>query len=560
MNQDFVEIPSATAQYGYSDGKPRTTVVIFEETEDATQLLQQTYDYALEECRPKLQLRADVLETQLSELGETCTIVRDDIGIRYKTRVFKLTRNFLNKSQKTVEFGDEIVQSTAQRNNGVAKTIKKQDNKIIDWLNNLRNQVIDTYFNEDGYNYDLAADNEYDLPAGYYSFDRPIDASPTKVIYMGAGKLLIANAKLPNGEWAWTTAIDGDGANLDAVNTGILQAGRIQSPVNGSFWDLDNGLMDLKAGTLTGNQFNLDLGLGVMKTFSATWGMATYQGGRLDFSLGDYGVGLDPYKIQFTNSGWGKTNIRAQSEGLLIRPELTNTGTGLNSSIQLAGNVSYVQFNNLANTLNRGRLEYTDDTTRVRTDNILSIMGLSGTTLYKPVQAFAFYTYDAENSYNNMQMVGNRIQMLNENSNQNIYITPSLNGKVVIGKSSEAIWYNLECLQVVQKSTREIKDNIIPYHKSATAELMNLTVVEYDLKQNLAKGIDDSQVGFIAEDSHSITDKEGKGIDLGKVGALNTKAIQEVNLDMSNEIHSLKAELSSLKDEMDNIKQQLGLS
>lgn len=262
LNQDYVEIPSATDLYGYSDGKPRMTVVIFEDTEDAAQLIQQTYDYALEECRPKLQLKANVLEDGVSELGETCTIIRDDRGIRYKTRVFKLTRNFLNKNQKTVEFGDEIVISTAKRNSNTGKVIKKQEDRVIYWLDSLRQELVDSYFNEDGYNYDLTADNEYDLPAGYYSFDRPIDASPTKVIYMGAGKLMIANSKKPDGQWNWTTAINGDGANLSAVNTGLLKAGRIQSAVNGSFWDLDNGLMDLRSGTLTGTNFKVDLGLG----------------------------------------------------------------------------------------------------------------------------------------------------------------------------------------------------------------------------------------------------------------------------------------------------------
>ena len=39
-------------------------------------------------------------------------------------------------------------------------------------------RITDSYWNEDGYNYELKADNEYGLPAGYYSFDRPIDQSP----------------------------------------------------------------------------------------------------------------------------------------------------------------------------------------------------------------------------------------------------------------------------------------------------------------------------------------------------------------------------------------------
>lgn len=321
--QDYVEIPSATELYGYSDGQPRTTVVTFEDTETPELLIQQTYDYALNECRPKLQLKSEVLEDGLSELGETCTIIRDDIGIRYKTRVFKITRDFLNKKKRTVEFGDEIVQSAAKRNSNTAKAIKKQEKQTIYWLDDLRQRVVDSYFNEDGYNYDLTADNEYDLPAGYYSFDRPIDASPTKVVYMGAGKILIANSKNPDGQWDWTTAIDGDGANLDAVNTGVMQAGRIQSAVDGSYWDLDNGLLNLKSGIITGKRMNLNLGEGIYIS-TAEDGSQTYiQNGIIgtrnpnNATIGQLGyiddIGKPTYVLRTT---WGSHfKIRSVTDG-----------------------------------------------------------------------------------------------------------------------------------------------------------------------------------------------------------------------------------------------------
>lgn len=199
INQDFIEIPEATAEYGYSDGKPRTTVVIFEDTKDSNLLIQQTYDYAINECRPKLQMKANVIEGGLSELGETGAVIRGDLGIRYKTRVFKVVRNFLNKNDKKVEFGDEIVISSAKRNSNTANAIKKQEEQTIYWLDAIQQQLTDSFFNEDGYNYDLKAGNEYDLPGGLYSFNRPIDENPTKLIYIGAGKMAIANSKNPDG-------------------------------------------------------------------------------------------------------------------------------------------------------------------------------------------------------------------------------------------------------------------------------------------------------------------------------------------------------------------------
>ncbi|MGP6139570.1 phage tail spike protein [Jeotgalibaca sp. A127] len=262
IGQDYVEIPWATDLYGYEDGTPRMTVIDFPDIEDESELLDSTYEYALTECRPKVQFKSNVLESGRADVGEIVTILRPDMGIRYKTRVFNLKRNFLNVSIKTIQFGEQLVQSAAQRTKKTATAIKKQEEQTVYWLEMLRQAIVDSYFNEDGYNYDLDANNEYGLPGGYYSFDRPIDQNPSKVVYMGAGKILIANSKNPDGTWDWRTAMTGDGITLDAVNTGVLTAGRILSPIDGSYWDLENGVMDLKSGVLTGTRLRMDLDTG----------------------------------------------------------------------------------------------------------------------------------------------------------------------------------------------------------------------------------------------------------------------------------------------------------
>lgn len=296
-----------------------------------------------------------------------------------------------------------------------------------------------------------------------------------------------------------------------------------------------------------------------MRGYSSTWGESLYQGGRLDFTITDpndrssYSVGLDPYKIQFSNSGWGKTNIRGQSEGLLIRPELTNTGAGLNSSIHLSGNITYLQFNDLGNNGVRGRIEVSANSTRFMSGNIVHFTEYNSPGVYQRTQALAYYTYDSVNTYNNMAIIGNRIQFVNENSNSNIYITPAVNGKLVVGKSSSAVWYNVECLTVTQKSTRRIKDNIIPLANVGLDTVNALTVVEYDLKQNLARGVFEKQIGFIFEESPSIANNEGESIDLGRVGAINTKAIQE--LSVFKDDHELR--LKALEQENKELKAKI---
>lgn len=218
LGQEFVELPELTELYGFEDGTPRYDVVEFDDIEDKAELLQATYDYALENARPKVQFKSTVNETDIAELGETVTIIRDDLNIRYKTRIFKIKRSFFNNKIKDFEFGDELIISQAKSTKQAQKAMQKQiDEASTFWLVALREAITDSFWNEDGYNYDLRVDNEYGLPSGYYSFDRPIDQNPTKAIYMGAGKLLIANSKDPNAEWVWETALDGDGIMADKI-------------------------------------------------------------------------------------------------------------------------------------------------------------------------------------------------------------------------------------------------------------------------------------------------------------------------------------------------------
>lgn len=223
IDQDYVEIPGATAIYGF-----REAVIDFSEIEDREELLQATYLELLNVSRPKVEFSADAIETEMVELGEVVTIVRDDIGIKYKTRVFELERNFLDKTIKSFRFGDRILTSGAER---IRQEQIKTDDKIKEQsslLEMVRDQAIIGYWNEDGYSYTLPANNIYNLTAGDYSFDRPIDDNPTQVIYTGAGKMLIADSKLPNGDWNWRTAATGSGLVADVITTGKLQGNNFE--------------------------------------------------------------------------------------------------------------------------------------------------------------------------------------------------------------------------------------------------------------------------------------------------------------------------------------------
>jgi phage minor structural protein len=226
LGQDYVSLPSAVSTYGF-----REAVIDFPDIEDRAELLQATYLELLNVSRPKVEFSASAIETEQIELGEIVTVIRDDLGIRYQTRVFELTRNFLNKTVKSFRFGDRIITSSAER---IKAEREKTDEKIKEQQSLLvavRREITDAYWGTDGYNYDLRPSNEYGLPAGLYSFDKPIDQDPTEVIYIGAGKALIANSKDPNGEWVWRTALTAEGFAGEEIVANSVTLNKLASDV-----------------------------------------------------------------------------------------------------------------------------------------------------------------------------------------------------------------------------------------------------------------------------------------------------------------------------------------
>ena len=250
--QEYVEIPAMTKLYGFEKGtKPRIKIVEFQDETDKEKLLRLSYEWLEKNSRMQVEYSAKVLNVGNLELGDTVGIFNPKLGIKYETRVFKVKRNLVDNKLTEFGIGDKVTTSPFSRTIELAKEMKSFQDDTVYWLDKIRERLSDKLINEDGYNYDLKADNEYKVPAGYYSFDKPIDQNPTKVVYMGAGKIAIANSKKPTGEWNWKTFLDGTGATLDLINTGVLRAGRIQSADGRSYWDLDSGEFHLEQSAVT---------------------------------------------------------------------------------------------------------------------------------------------------------------------------------------------------------------------------------------------------------------------------------------------------------------------
>lgn len=106
--QEYLEDPSATAVYGFSDGKPRIGFVEFDKIDDKNLLIKATYDKLQELKRPKVSFKASVTDVGNLSLGDTVAIIRHDLKIEYSTRVYKVTHDLLNRQNNTVELGDDF--------------------------------------------------------------------------------------------------------------------------------------------------------------------------------------------------------------------------------------------------------------------------------------------------------------------------------------------------------------------------------------------------------------------------------------------------------------------
>ena len=78
-----------------------------------------------------------------------------------------------------------------------------------------------------------------------------------------------------------------------------------------------------------------------------------------------------------------------------------------------------------------------------------------------------------------------------------------------------------------ESSSRELKTNIRQYRDKAMDVINDLSVVEYNLKEDVESGIEIDHVGFIAEDSPAIASPDGKSIIPYQAIALNTRGLQE---------------------------------
>ena len=250
--KSYVENLEAKEKYGVGKENEKKHVFGFfvdEEETDKAKLLETTRKELALLSQPKAEYTVEAVNINIDgSLGDHVQVIDDEIGFAAEVRIIK---EVVQDESKTFTFGTVTKSFGESIRNEFKKTQETINNRITSVREEVLSKITKQYFGEDGYNYDLKAGNEYGLPAGLYSFDRQINQNPSKVIYIGAGKMLISNEKRQNGEWVWKTAATADGLMGDTVVANSITANKLSADVGQALDLTSNASINSKVSSLS---------------------------------------------------------------------------------------------------------------------------------------------------------------------------------------------------------------------------------------------------------------------------------------------------------------------
>ena len=246
--QNWIEYPEMTKEYGIpSNGKmlPRKTVVVFDDVEGASELLQKTYDQLAYYCRPLVQFSTEILGSD--SIGNTVSIHRGNRNYHYQTRVFKVVTDYVN-GRVQASLGDNLSGNSINRQlSQVQSNISDLDNNKMTWYDSTEIGKYQSDIIRGAKGGSIMMMNPSDLGKGE-------SREPFQMVWMNGPSIeesdhfLVANSEgigfidgnfnLDNFKTAWT--IDGI-FNADFINAGTLQGVKIRSVHHDFIIELDQG-------------------------------------------------------------------------------------------------------------------------------------------------------------------------------------------------------------------------------------------------------------------------------------------------------------------------------
>ncbi|ATY88387.1 phage tail spike protein [Lactococcus lactis] len=257
--QNWIEYPEMTKEYGIpSNGKmlPRKMVVIFDDVEDTSELLQKTYDQLAYYCRPLVQFSTEILGSD--SIGNTVSIHRGDRNYHYQTRVFKVVTDYVN-GRVQASLGDNLSGNSLNRQlSQVQSNISDLDNNKMTFYDSTEiGKYQDDIMRGAGANggsiymvngIEAGVSQSRETYEQVFMDGPKIQDSQYFMIQNNAG---ISFKQCKKGQWttiqdvhngksntAWT--LDGT-FNANFINAGVLQGVKIRSVDNDFIIELDQG-------------------------------------------------------------------------------------------------------------------------------------------------------------------------------------------------------------------------------------------------------------------------------------------------------------------------------
>ncbi|GAA3723232.1 hypothetical protein GCM10022378_11690 [Salinicoccus jeotgali] len=143
VGQNWIEIPSATAEYGYFENgeiHPRVMPeVIFENVENKQLLADSTYQWLLENCVPKATWKTDVARVGAHDLGDSVGVIYKQADIIKKARIHKIENNLLDDNLSKITLGDYQHFKTDRRQQNITAQIKRNQSDTQSYITQLKN-------------------------------------------------------------------------------------------------------------------------------------------------------------------------------------------------------------------------------------------------------------------------------------------------------------------------------------------------------------------------------------------------------------------------------------
>lgn len=569
LGQEFVELPDRTTDFGYSDGTARIKVVVYDDVEDPALLLRKTYEDLLQNSRPLVQFESTIEESGDLEIGDRVAIIRKDLDIYYHTRVFEIERDLLSRAMTKISLGDALQASPGAFRQEVRSRIQMANEKAeelrrsaVSEIGKVQKSLTDSMWDDNAYYYRLDINNEYHLPPGLYTFDRPIDQNPSKVIYFGAGKMAVSNSKDSNGEWIWSTWATGDGFTADLMRAGAIVGGKFRLDLETGhlnigdklIYDSTTGELRFAAGSITMGSLDSDTQGKIQNAYDSTKelerGYTEIKEGEARFvtksQLGTVGeTSINGYNI--TTGA-----IRSQNGDTYIDLNGSNFNFGNRAmtyspsdGLRIGGSRYYMTSDNRCFAIHstewkNGRLggfrATTDDQNRTTGVMLYASQNFNMRLSTQADQGDASYTHHIVLKHNNTDGGWTEVW-------QDMLIKGCSVYTVGAGK--------IQATSVSSSSDLRLKKDIKPWDVKALDVINATDFIRFHWKE----GSDTQEhYGVSAQSIPMAQVKKSDGylaIDGYTMSAINGKAIQE----LSSEVKRLKEENAEMKKELENLKE-----